>query len=379
MLSIIYIFVITIIVIFTIIYVILRKKGSIRKEILKKIRNEVAPISLGKDDIASEPFIYVWYCTNRKPYRLSNTTSIYLNDRGHKTHYGLCRVKVPESHKIGSIGSSWWRRKIKSTDDRLKVTMHHHLRKSEFWQLVSWFLGDCQISEQVALVFIHGFNTSFDEAILRAAQIGYDIKFPGITALYSWPSKGNILGYAADVASLEGSAKCLREFLINLSNTANVKKVHIIAQSMGNRGLLKALTQIDDFSNMKDKYLFDQIILAAPDIDRDEFIVNADIFSKISNRTTLYASSKDKALASSGILHDFPRAGYIPPITITKYTDTIEVTSIDLTFLGHGYVAGAKGVLYDMYSLIRDNKPPEERFGLSQKSYEDNYYWQLNR
>jgi hypothetical protein len=34
-------------------------------------------------------------------------------------------------------------------------------------------------------VYIHGYNVSFEEAVIRAAQMGYDLKVEGVTALFS--------------------------------------------------------------------------------------------------------------------------------------------------------------------------------------------------
>ena len=43
-----------------------------------------------------------------------------------------------------------------------------------------------------ALVFVHGFNTTFDNALFRTAQIAYDLKFDGAPFVYSWPSQGQV-------------------------------------------------------------------------------------------------------------------------------------------------------------------------------------------
>ena len=44
--------------------------------------------------------------------------------------------------------------------------------------------------------------------------------------------------------------------------------------------------------------------------------------------------------------------------------DTVEVSNVDLTFLGHGYYAAARDLLHDLHSLLIHDKPPEERMGL---------------
>jgi hypothetical protein len=45
--------------------------------------------------------------------------------------------------------------------------------------------------------------------------------------------------------------------------------------------------------------------------------------------------------------------------------DTVEVTEVDFSALGHGYYAQARGVMEDMYGLLWQNLPPHERFALS--------------
>ena len=54
-------------------------------------------------------------------------------------------------------------------------------------------------------MFIHGFNVSFADAAIRAAQLSCDLSIAGVMAFYSWPSQGTLAGYAADESSIEAS------------------------------------------------------------------------------------------------------------------------------------------------------------------------------
>ncbi len=63
----------------------------------------------------------VWYGTSRRPNDPTNSNKGYSAQRDSKIHYGTCAVYIPKSHKIGSIGSSWWKRLVTMTDDRLKL------------------------------------------------------------------------------------------------------------------------------------------------------------------------------------------------------------------------------------------------------------------
>ena len=54
----------------------------------------------------------------------------------------------------------------------------------------------------------------------------------------------------------------------------------------------------------------------------------------------------------------------------------MNVSNLDLTVLGHGYVAEARDVLQDMHRLIREGTAPSNRFGLRQASLPDGRtYW----
>jgi esterase/lipase superfamily enzyme len=87
-------------------------------------------------------------------------------------------------------------------------------------------------------------------------------------------------------------------------------------------------------------------------VDAAVFRNLARVHSALAQRTTLYVSSKNQTVAGSGALHYYPRAGYIPPITIVPGIDTIEVSEVDISLLGHGYFAEARDLLLDIYTQI---------------------------
>ena len=331
-----------------------------------------------QDDTA--PRLYsLWYGTNRRPVDSNDPAKGYTGERDEqRVHYGRCEVAVPKSHKIGSIGSSWWRRILTWNDDRLKLVKLASFAEIEFWRQAREALAQWDAGERRALVFIHGFNVSFEEAALRAAQIGVDLKVPGIMAFYSWPSKGSVLGYSADEATIEASERQISDFLTHFAAESGAERVDVLAHSMGNRALLRSLQRIMQQSVQAGQVPFGQLLLAAPDIDAGLFRELANAYGKLAQRTTLYVSSKDKALAASGIVHDHPRAGFTPPVMVAEGLDTIEVSNIDLTFLGHGYYAAARDLLHDMHELILHGSPPKSRLGLiTANTPEGRPYWQI--
>lgn len=229
------------------------------------------------------------------------------------------------------------------------------------------------------LVHLHGYNVSFEEASLRAAQIGFDLKVP-TTAFFSWPSCGTIEGYLADADRIGASEQVIADFLVRIAKETGSTGVHILAHSMGNRGLARAFQRIVAQVSLTAGLRFGHIILAAPDIEVALFQDLAKVYPHFCHRATMYVSARDKALGMFKWLQKSERAGFTPPITIVPSIDTVEVTAMDLTLLGHGYYAEADGVLGDIYDLIHYNAAPETRRRVRVALSETNLkYWVIAR
>ncbi len=218
---------------------------------------------------------------------------------------------------------------------------------------------------------------------IRAAQIGYDLKVPGPVAFFSWPSRGSLAAYPADEASIEASEQPIADFLVEFAQNCKAgnttPKLHLIAHSMGNRGFLRALQRIAASAELRGKVHFNQIILAAPDVDRDLFLSLAALYRAHADGVTLYASSRDLAVHLSAKLHDAPRAGYFVPYTVTPGVDTIAVPDFDVDLLGHSYFAQAEALLHDIFDLLRHGEPPAKRQRIEAAKDDDAVFWRLKR
>jgi len=333
-----------------------------------------APMSAPHPHAQADKAEYVvWYGTNRRP---NDPGKGYSAGRDNVVHYGSCRVFIPESHKIGSIGSPWWKRLLTMTDDRLRLLGIDELQRNDYWNGIAAELAAISTAERSALVFVHGYNVSFQEAALRAAQIGFDLSVKGAMAFFSWPSQGSTSGYPADEATIEASEGVIADFMTDFAERSGAAAVHIIAHSMGNRGVLRAVNRIAAKAQRRTGKPFGQVILAAADVDADVFRQLSAAYAEVASRTTLYVSKRDLAVEASRWLHNFPRAGLMPPTLVLPGIDTINVTNVDLTMLGHGYVAEARDVLTDMHALITHGAPPNERFGLREANNEEGErYW----
>ncbi|MFO0858432.1 MAG: alpha/beta hydrolase [Phycisphaerales bacterium] len=326
--------------------------------------------------------VRVWYGTNRAFVDPKDPSKGFSNDRElgpTALHVGSVICDVPDSRPVGTTGSGWVTRLIKGEDDRIKISQIFVDDEDLMFRQIARRLELAPENQRAIVIYVHGYKNSFQSAALRAAQLAVDLNVPGLTAFYSWPSRDEISEYNADEAAVETAEKHLKHFLVRMAKDTNASKVHIIAHSMGNRVLARVMQRIMSSEDTKD-IKFGQIILAAPDIDTEVFYELAAAYPKLSDRTTLYVSQKDKALEASAWSHSFHRAGYCPPVAVLPPIDTIEVTNIDVSVLGHGYVAEAENVLFDIAMMIRQDTPPDKRPRLNaSKTAEGKGFWVLQK
>lgn len=322
---------------------------------------------LSSRDAESRGWLYpVFFGTNRTRRDAGIPDRGFSSKRSASVTHGRCDVWIPATHRFGELGRKWWKRwpKLEFADDHLRLERTTVLAEGPFWMELHLEMSRAPGDQAHGLVYLHGYHTTFEEAALRAAQIGFDLKVSGATAFFSWPSRGTLRGYPADEAAIEASEEAITRFLVDFALHSAAARVHIVAHSMGNRGLLRALQRLAANAEAAAGVHFGQILLAAADVDRDLFLGLAQLYPQFADRATLYASPGDKAVSMSAWLHSGPRAGYFPPITVAcglDRLDTVAVPDFDLDLLGHSYFAEAEALLHDMFELIRHGTHPADR------------------
>jgi esterase/lipase superfamily enzyme len=297
------------------------KGGAMQAGFVKKDRYTVLP---------------VFYGTDRRREAKAGTSFSYGPERGEVT-YGVAEVSVPDDHRMGETERPrWW--KLQFREDPVKhvvVQSVQELPPSDFEARAKVTLE--KGSKKEVLLFVHGYNVGFKDAITRTAQIAYDLHFEGLASLYSWPSEGSAPKYTIDDANVAWSRPRFAQFLTMLRDRIGAETVHILAHSMGSRLVAETMASLVPLADPHAARLR-QLVFAAPDIDAATFKDLAEKFHEKVERVTLYASSDDLALKASKLVHRYPRAGESGlDLVILNAVDTIDATAVDTSLLGHSY------------------------------------------
>jgi esterase/lipase superfamily enzyme len=163
------------------------------------------------------------------------------------------------------------------------------------------------------LVFVHGFNNRFEDAVYRFAQIVHDSGTEAVPVLFTWPSKASVLAYGYDRESSTYSRTQLENVLKGLVVDPQVGEISILAHSMGNWLALESLRQMairEGGISPKIK----NVLLAAPDVDIDIAREQIDDMGPRRPAFSLFVSRSDKALeVSKTIWGSTARLGDIDP------------------------------------------------------------------
>lgn len=320
---------------------------------LRKMRTDILAANAGDPRVRAEgdpEAVTVWYGTNRKPTGSLDPADRFSGEIG-ELSVGKLTVTIPPNHRSGRIEKpdGWF------SSSHFDPKLHVVLADIEQMTREAFAKGCC--SDNDRLLFVHGYNVTFHNGALRAAQLSFDLEFRGEMLYYSWPSKGTLLGYFRDSNSVSKSRDAVMEFLSMA--TRGTGKLNIIAHSMGNRYLLDALAEF--VTNNPDVQL-GQIILAAPDVDRNQFVERFDVIRAHAEGVTLYASENDLALLVSKNVNGGPRAGDASgtPVLLAGL-DTIDASDIAADSLGHSYFGQAPQVLGDILGLVRMGLRPSNR------------------
>ena len=299
---------------------------------------------------------------------------MFTGERARAPNFASITVSVP-ADDVRKIGEVSWPKKLPpdpATDFAALKAEMIDIDAAKAWLSASVR----KTPDGSALVFIHGFNTKFEDSVYRFAQIVRDSRVHSAPILVTWPSRGSLLAYGYDRESTNYTRNALENLFQYLADDREVKEVSILAHSMGNWLTLEALRQMA-IRNGKLPAKFKNVMLAAPDVDVDVFRSQIVDMGDPHPQFTLFVSRDDKALAvSRRVWGDVARLGSIDPET-EPYKQELadaEIQVIDLTKvkagdrLNHGKFAESPEIVRLIGARISDGQTlTDSRVGFGDK------------
>ena len=252
-----------------------------------------------------------------------------------------------------------------------------------------------QAERKDAVVFVHGFNNSFDDAVVRIAQAWHLAGRQGIPIVYTWPAGAGVFEYARDRESGEFTIVHLKLFLCSLARCQQIERVHVVSHSRGTDVATTAIRELNaelrgagqslvvqslrltpyptDPSAKRpttaDLLKLHTLVLAAPDIDlevfQQRFIGEALVNS--ARRVVIYFSPTDKALDWAGWLFGSQKRlgmlaldDFTPEMrSLLAQLDQPELVQCDVSGTSsHSYLLQHPGAFSDLILMLRDSRAP---------------------
>ena len=204
-----------------------------------------------------------------------------------------------------------------------------------------------------AIIFVHGFNTTFTEGLYRIAQLKHDLEVPGVALHYSWPSAAEPLGYVYDRDSVmfarDGLQSLMREAI-----AAGATRVTLVAHSMGSFLTMEVLRDVA----LRDGAIMPQlrgVVLISPDIDVEVFRSQAKDIGTLPQPFLIFGSDRDRVLRLSALITG--QRGRLGSLGNVDQLSDLEVTYLDVGAFSQGsghFVPGTSPGLIRLLSRISD-------------------------
>lgn len=290
--------------------------------------------------------------TTRRPS--GNPGLRYTGERGEDVRLDNIVVSIPPE-KARKRGEVQWPTAVKPDPARSFVTVKAD--KLQFTEVMPWFHRVSRGRKRV-LVFVHGFNNDYADAVYRFAQLMHDARIDAVPILFTWPSRGNMLDYAYDRESTIYSRFGLAEVLKVAAASPDVRDITVVAHSMGSWLTMEALRDIANREGRVSPKIH-AVVLASPDIDIDVFRRQVLELGEERPRIAIFSSRNDLALkVSSWIAGDVERLGATDFAPHQDMLARYGISVIDATeakqadFLGHSAFAQNADILHALGSTF---------------------------
>jgi esterase/lipase superfamily enzyme len=232
--------------------------------------------------VSSNPTLLV--ASNRKPANGARARPWFGPERAARVTLARAKLTPPDEGRfsLASVGLDDWRL------DQIAAAAN-----------VGELLGPVPGTRDV-LLYVHGFNQTFETAALDAARLSDGIRFSGETMVFSWPSKAKLLDYGYDRESAMWSRDALEQVFAGLMASPTTGRIHVVAHSIGTMLTMEALRQIYARQGVAAAERIASVVFASPDIDLDVFTSSVQRIGPLASKITVVTATNDRALAVSG-------------------------------------------------------------------------------
>ncbi|WP_181703751.1 alpha/beta hydrolase [Chthonobacter albigriseus] len=276
--------------------------------------------------------------------RTPESPEMFTGERVTGIDFARVKVSIPPIHKAGDVE---WPRAAPGDPTRDFVTRERDYIDGEakFRQRLKAAVATKAPADRTVLVFVHGYNTAFDEGVYRVAQIAHDTGFTGVPVLFTWASRGSLFDYVYDRDSATVARDAL-EMTLRIASESGANKIVLFAHSMGNWVAVEALRQAKLTGNPDFKGKLTEVVLASPDIDVDVFKAQMERYGKPKEPFFMLISADDRALQLSQFLAgDKPRLG--------GYTeDAGEIASLGVVVVDLSNVTANDGLNHAKFNAV---------------------------
>jgi esterase/lipase superfamily enzyme len=230
--------------------------------------------------------------------------------RAKKLNFAALTVSIPTHHVPGEIE---WPDQIPPDPTRHFVTTDRQVLDGRgFLDKVRKRGRGGGTEAKSVLVFVHGYNTLYVEAVYWFAQIVHDSGFDGTAVLFAWPSRGKAPLYLADREASTYSRDYLEDALVEIAKIPEVKEINILAHSMGTWLAVETLRQAKMNGHGDFGGKLGDVVLASPDLDVNVFRTQLDVIGPLPRPMTILVSGDDEALSlSTALAGGVDRAGSV--------------------------------------------------------------------
>ncbi|MBW2279523.1 MAG: alpha/beta hydrolase [Deltaproteobacteria bacterium] len=341
-----------------------------------------------------EPGLFrFFYVTNRRSETAEGPVEErFGSEREDTLKYGSFDTEIRPTVGLGMLinPTDWF------LDEEIRLRNVQSLERDDFVERLRTVVQES--THKSLLIGIHGFREAFPSAMRKTAFLGHVLDIDSPILLFDWPgNQGSLLsGYRTARRVAEESGAELAQTLELVIREIQPERLWLVANSMGAQVLVDAFGLLIDQPDLADAETeIEDVVLTAPDIDRDELDERfKEEVTALANELTVYVSSNDRALVMSRLVNRASRGGE-STLSLSQLDEAervlelmdadderitlVDVTPVNRTRNFHNFSLETPEFFDDLFVRLLYDDTPRSRRRYRIKTPEGKVYWVLTR